>query len=44
MVFGSRLRFDCGACILNNPVEAGLVKDWESYPLIGGTLIASNEE
>jgi REP element-mobilizing transposase RayT len=30
--------------ILNNPIEAGLVKEWESYPLIGGTLIASNEE
>ena len=26
--------------ILNNPVEARLVAGWESYPLIGGTLIA----
>lgn len=25
--------------ILNNPVEAGLVDEWESYPLIGGEVI-----
>jgi REP element-mobilizing transposase RayT len=29
--------------ILNNPVEAGLAEDWESYPLIVGTLIASRD-
>lgn len=29
--------------ILNNPIEAGLAESWETYPLIGGTLIASSE-
>jgi REP-associated tyrosine transposase len=29
--------------ILQNPVEAGLVAEWETYPLIGGHLINSNE-
>ena len=30
--------------ILSNPVEAGLTAEWESYPLIGGTLINPREE
>ena len=28
------------ACILENPVRAGLVKEWENYSIIGGALIA----
>jgi REP element-mobilizing transposase RayT len=27
--------------ILNNPVEAGLVSEWESYPLFGGKMLES---
>jgi REP element-mobilizing transposase RayT len=35
------LDFEAAATyILNNPVEAGLGEEWESYPLVGGTLIA----
>ena len=26
--------------VLNNPVEAGLAETWDTYPLIGGALIA----
>jgi REP element-mobilizing transposase RayT len=29
--------------IVNNPVEAGLVEEWDAYPLIAGTLISSGE-
>jgi putative transposase len=29
--------------ILHNPVKTGLVDDWETYSLIGGTLLHSNE-
>jgi putative transposase len=30
--------------IFNNPVEAGLVADWESYPLFGGRLVLPGNE
>jgi REP element-mobilizing transposase RayT len=26
--------------VLNNPVDAGLVEEWESYLLIGGALVS----
>ena len=26
--------------LLNNPVEAGLAQEWETYPLIGGSMIS----
>jgi REP element-mobilizing transposase RayT len=29
------------AYIFNNPVEAGLAAEWESYPLFGGTMVSS---
>jgi REP element-mobilizing transposase RayT len=25
--------------IFNNPVEAGLVEEWEAYPLFGGAIV-----
>ena len=28
--------------LLNNPIEAGLVEEWETYPLIGGALISDD--
>jgi REP element-mobilizing transposase RayT len=28
------------AYIVNNPVKAGIVKEWEEYPYIAGTLIS----
>ncbi len=29
--------------IFNNPVKAGLVAEWESYPLFGGTMVDRTE-
>lgn len=31
------------AYIFSNPVKAGLVEEWESYPLFGGTMVERHE-
>ncbi|HEY7036536.1 MAG TPA: transposase [Thermomicrobiales bacterium] len=30
--------------VLNNPVKAGIVADWQEYPLLGGSLLRNDDD